>query len=551
MSNLLPEKEQTYQMRYYTLGKIFPIILLSLFLFNSLPAHTSNNKVLLLPLAVYAERPLDHIRKGAASMLTSRLAGGGIAVIGEEGIERYLDEEERRGITSEKRAEELIRKLDADYAIFGTITAVGSKYSLDFSLLKSEKGDLPLTRFSKVVDEERFIPEFSDVANQLRAAIEGKRIAQRELSKPPVLPKTSPPKGIFSKLEDDKERLPDEERGIVFKPTPESKPLQPTGTIPLQMEVMSFDMGDLDGDGNVELVIVDREKMLVYKREGKSFVLIDTRKTSWGEEFFKVSVGDIDNNGKAEICVVSLYGMRARSSVFECASEFTRLSRMIGHLRIVKDPIEMTTLLLFQGSEVNQFFSGPICHMNYGGKGKLNKGQELPDMRGAQFYTLVQFDLNEDGTHEWVGLGKPNLDDKSRLHVWGERGQLLWRGKRELGGTNNAIRAGEAAPEGLPPRISFNSRLVIADIDGDGRRDVVAIENIPMIGKLLNFKVYVKSQLIAYRVEGITLSPAGTTGEIDYCVTDMQSDGQSLFLAAHKGKVSNIGKKSGLIMWFE
>jgi len=31
----------------------------------------------------------------------------------------------------------------------------------------------------------------------------------------------------------------------------------------------------------------------------------------------------------------------------------------------------------------------------------------------------------------------------------------------------------------------------------------------------------------------------------------MQSDGQSLFLAAHKGKISNIGKKSGVIMWFE
>lgn len=530
------------------------IIFIALFAFAlSLPlvAHASNKKVLLLPLAIYADRPLDHIRKGAASMLASRLAGDGLAVIGEEMIEIYLNEGDKKGIASEKRAEELIRKLDADYAIFGSITAIGSKFSLDFSLLKSEKAGLPLARFSKVVAEDRFIPEFSDVANQLRAAIEGKRIAQREISKPPVLPKTSPAKDIFSDLEHDKERPPDEEKGLTFKPTPESKPLKPTGKIPLNIEAMSFDMGDLDGDGNVELVIVDRKKMLVYRREGKFFVLIDTRKPSWGEEFFKVSVGDIDNNGKAEIFVVSLYGMRARSSVFERTTELTRLSRMTGHLRIVKDPIEMKTLLLFQGSEVNRFFSGPIYHMNYVAKGKLTKGTELPEMRGAQFYTLVRYDLNEDGNHEWLGLGKSNLDDQSRLHVWGERGQLLWRGKRELGGTNNAIRAGEAPPEGLPPRISFNSRLVVADIDGDGRRDVVAIENIPMIRKLLNFKVYVKSQLIAYRVEGTTPSPAWTTGEIDYCVTEMQSDGQSLFLAAHKGKISNIGKKSGSIMWFE
>ncbi len=530
---------------------IILILLFALALSPSTVALSSDKKVLLLPLTMYADRPLDHIRKGAASMLASRLAGGGIAVIGPESIESYLNEEEKRGITSEKRAQELMRKLDADYAIIGAITAVGSKYSLDFSLLKSEKGGLPLTRLSKVVGEDRFIPEFSDVANQLRAAIEGKSITSREISRPPVLPKTSPAKGIFSRLEQDKERPSEQEEGIAFKPTTESKPVKPTGKIPLDMEAMSFDMGDLDGDGNVELVVVDREKMLVYQREGRSFVLVDTLNAPWGEEFFKVSVGDIDNNGRAEIYVVSLYGMRARSSVFERASELTRLSRMTGHLRVVKDPIEMKTILLFQGSEVNQFFSGPIYQMNYGERGKLNKGPELPEMRGAQFYTLVRYDLNEDGNHEWVGLGKPNLDDKSRLHVWGERGQLLWQGKEELGGTNNAIRTGQAPPEGLPPRISFNSRLVVADIDGDGRRDVVALENIPMIGKLLNFKVYVKSQLIAYRVEDTTLSPAWSTGEIDYCVTDMQTEGKSLFLAAHKGKVSNIGKKSGLIMWFE
>jgi len=483
-------------------------------------------------------------------MLSSRLAGGDLAVISGDTIEGSLTEEEKKGITSEKRAEELMRELGADYAIFGSITAIGSTYSLDLSLLKSKEGSPPM-RFSSVVAEDQFISEFSNMANQVRAAIEGKGIAQKEPAKPPALPETSSTKGIFTKSEEDKARSPDREEGMAFKPTEESRPLKPTGTIPLTMEVMSFDMGDLDGDGKVELVLVDRKKMLVYRREGKTFALIDTLKASWGEEFFKVSVGDVDNNGTAEIYVVGLYGMRARTSVYERVEEIKRLERKTGHIRVIRDSIENKSLLLFQGSKVNEFFSGPIYSMNYDERGNLIKGEKLPEMKGAQFYTLVRSDLNEDGTHEWVGLGEPNLDDKSRLHVWGERGQILWRGKKELGGTNNAIRVGEPEPEGLPPRISFNSRLVLADIDGDGRKDVVASENIPMIEKLLNFKVYVKSQVIAYRIEGTTLSPAWSAGEIDYCVTDMQSDSQALFLAAHRGKVSNIGKKSGVIMWFE
>jgi len=531
-------------------GKILLASLLSLILCLPVPALASYKNIVLFPLALYADQSKAYIGQGIKSMLISRISGGDIEIVPDEKYASLLSEKEGKGIISEKRAEELMRELGADCAVFGTITVVGGAYSLDLSLIKSEEG-LPPERVSKVVTEDRFIPEFSDAANQLVAAMEGRRIAQREPSKPPVPPEAGPIKDIFSPLDQDKEMPPDEEKGVSFTPVSESKPLRPTGTIPLTTEVMSFDTGDLDGDGKAELVAVDKGNMYVYCREGKTFVLIDTRKASWGEELFKVSVGDIDRNGKAEIYAVGLYGMRARTMVYERSSEFKRLFRMTGHLRTVKDPIEMKDLLLFQGTEVNRFFTGPISSMNYDESGKLITGVKLPEMKGAQFYTLVRYDLNHDGNQEWVGLGEPNLDDKSRLHVWGERGQILWRGKKVLGGTNNAVRAGEPEPESLPPRISFQSRLVIADIDGDGSREVIALENIPLIDKLLNFKVYVKSRLIAYRVEGAALSPAWSTGEIDYCVTDMQSGGRTLFLAAHKGKISNIGKKSGVIMWFE
>jgi len=66
-----------------------------------------------------------------------------------------------------------------------------------------------------------------------------------------------------------------------------------------------------------------------------------------------------------------------------------------------------------------------------------------------------------------------------------------------------------------------------------------------------NIKIYTKSNIIAYRREGTRLSPAWTTEDIDWCVTDMQVHGQSLFLAAQKGKVIIITKGSGCIMWFE
>jgi len=98
--------------------------------------------------------------------------------------------------------------------------------------------------------------------------------------------------------------------------------------------------------------------------------------------------------------------------------------------------------------------------------------------------------------------------------------------KERLGRINNAIRLGSAYPEDLPPLIPFNSRFLITDIDGDGKKEIVAIKNIPLIGHLLNFKVFTKSNLIAHRIEGTSLFPAWATGEIDYCLTDMQAEGR-------------------------
>lgn len=544
---------RTYQMKHYAMGKLFPLFLVPLLLFHPSQAHTSDTKVLLLPVALYADTPLEHVRKGVDSMLSSRLAGGGIRVVSSQRIGRFLTEKEKEGISSEKRAEELTRKLESDFAVFGSITAIGDSYSLDLGLVHLEAKKTPrITRVSKTADKNQFIPVLSEAAGQLRATILGKEVGSEAAPKPPEKPKGTPPKEVFSKLDQETQQPLGGERDVPFKPTLDSRDFTPTGSIRLNMAVMSFDIGDLDGDGAVELVIIDRKKMLVYERHKDQFVLQDTRKASWGEEFFKVSVADIDRNGMEEIYVVALYGKRARTTVFERAQEFRKVVRKTGHIRAIKNPTGRSPFLLFQGSELNEFFSGPMYHLNYDTGGSLTKGKELPAMKGAQFYTLMPFELDEAGSRGWLGLGEPNLYKQAQLHLWGKRGEVLWKGEKDLGGTNNAVRAGEKEdPEGLEPRVPFDSRLTFIDIDGDGEREVVALANKSIIKHTQEFKVYTKSSLIAYERQGLALSPGWETAEIDYCITELQASGQALFLAAHKGKVLNIGKESGVIMWVE
>jgi len=541
---------------------IIGLFVLSIIFFHPVPASSSTKTLVLFPLAIYADQSKAYLGQGIKSMLVSRISGTGIEIVPDEKYTPLLIEKEEKGITSQKRAEELARRVTADYAIFGSITAIGGGYSLDLSLIALEKDGSKLTRLSKAVDEEQLIPQLSDVAYQLRALIEGKEIltttqtagkpAKKIAEKATVLSQPLTEKSIFSQIGSDKKEPQATEKGLVFKPTKEYQGFKPTGKISVGMSVMAFDMGDLDGKGGVELVVLGRKKLLLYTMHGASFALKDSLNAGIGEDFFKVSVGDVDNNGKAEIYLVSRYGVRARSTVFAWTGGFKRLDRLTGHMQVVKDPVSNKPLLLFQDSKVGEFFSGRIYGMKYGEGGKLTKGEKLPELEGGQFYTLALFDLNKDQEAEWIGLGEPNLVGESNLSVWDRAGAIIWSGKKGLGGTNNAIRLEEENVEGdLPPTIPFNSRLVIADIDGDGEMDIVAIKNINPVKYLQNINFYTKANLIVYRREGLSLSPAWTTRDIDWCVTDITVQGNTLFLAAQKSKMINIGKGSGQIMWFE
>ncbi|HUT69109.1 MAG TPA: VCBS repeat-containing protein [Desulfatiglandales bacterium] len=548
--NPLLVNEQVHRRRYCKsiLSILFPVVLVSLTFSLFVPASASAKRLVLLPLKIYADESKSYVRTGVRSMLLSRLAGGDIEIIPDGKLADLLSEEEKGGITAQTRAEELTRDLGADYAVYGSITVIGAGYSLDLSLLQAGESGSTVTRVSRAVNEDQFIPQLADLANQVRAVIEGREVpAPKPKEKAATVPESQTTKGMFSKMEGEKQTPSTPQKGLSFKPTSEYQEFKPTYTIPVSMELMAFDTGDLDGDGMAELAVLGRKNLAIYQGQGERFVLKDNFEPSFGEEFLKVSVGDVDGNGKAEIYVVGLSGLRARTTVLEWAGAFHRLYRKTGHLQAIRSPAGGNPLLLFQNSTVSDFFRGDIYAMDYGGGDTLTRKEELPTLRGVQFYTLTRYDLDGDGNHEWLGFR-----DDERLYVWDQNGAVLWKGDEKIAGTNNAINIGEKqSPGDDPPRVPLDSRLLITDIDGDGINEILAIKNIPLVKYVEGLKIYTKSHLIAFRVEGTGLVPALTTRQIDYCLVDIQAEGSALFLAAQKPKLSAFGKGSGLIMWFE
>ena len=510
------------------------VFLVAFILFLTPVTQAAEKELALFPIAFYIDSSKDFLKQGIRSMLMSRLSGEGIRVVDKDRIDPILNDNDRKGITSKERAADLAKSLKAQYAIFGSITSIGVNYSLDLAILDISKPEPELTRIAEIVNENELIPKLGALAQQFKIIMEGRlEPGPKSAQTLKILERAQTGMHLFELQADGQYAI------------------RPTGFKPMGIDFMACDTGDLDGDGEMEIIILGRDKLQIFHKKDETLELKGSLKSGLGKSFITVSVGDTDQNGKAEICVIRRSGeARPLSMVYEWTGKFVKRYEQTGHLQIATSQTNGKSTLLFQDSSSIDFFSGGIWVVVYQA-GKLVKKEELEGLDGAQFYTLTFYDLNGDGKEEILGLGRPDLSETAKLYVWDHNGEYIWRSENRFGGTNNYIRLSLGSTEQGSIRVPFNSKPLIADVNGDGNIEVLMIKGTPSIEKLENLKIFVKSNLTAFEVDGIELFSSWTSKNMDYCITGMQMAGQTLFLVGHKGHMSNFGKQVGRIMWVE
>jgi hypothetical protein len=237
-------------------------------------------------------------------------------------------------------------------------------------------------------------------------------------------------------------------------------------------EVIDFDVGDLNGDGKNEFVLIDRYRVMIFENKKGHLKRISMVKTSKiANHFLAVDVGDINGNGRDEIFVTNQVGDKLESFALETRPKkkgFHYIWKEANlYFRIIR-PLGKRPVLMSQSPGFQNPFQGPIKKVFFK-NGKYRQGPKLntPEVYGTHFilYGLTQQDLNGNGTTETIVL-----DNNYHLRVYSPNGRLVVKSSDYYGHDPRLIEVGvkeEIAGivrQGDPVR--FKGRLQFVKVGG-------------------------------------------------------------------------------------
>jgi hypothetical protein len=246
-------------------------------------------------------------------------------------------------------------------------------------------------------------------------------------------------------------------------------------------EVVDFDVGDLNGDGKKEYVLIDRYRVMVFElKKGRLRKIGQMRAKKGIDHFLGVDVGDINGNGRDEIFVTNQKGIKLESFALERQPEkkgFKHVWKDVNlYFRIIR-PFGEKPTLLSQSPGFETPFMGPIKKVIFKNR-RYIQGRKLntPDVHGRQFilYGLTQTDLNGDKIKETV-----ILDDQYHLRAYTQKGKVLVKSEEYYGHdprlVNVAVVDDIGTGDTLGKPIRYKSRLEF--VKNGNRRFLVLPKN--------------------------------------------------------------------------
>ena len=487
-------------------------------------------RVLILPFQLLGFQQMSYLRGAMVNMMASRMGlTGRFEILDESRVLKSLERVELGTIDGE-RAAAAGRLVGADFVVVGGLTKLGNKISLDAKALEVKTGRVVARAFSATQSLEDVIVKVEVLADQISAGILGP-VAVRKVApesspqKPRATPVAPDPRlaELVTKLIDERlanltpaapdpkpdkpVRRSDSERGEVKFNTPSEGPVslasakESERVRPIKFfkegeraygkpdwqsrtflrRLMDVAVGDVTGDGKVELLVLLDDQLRVYKWQGRGFnqLLHVLNAEDVTRIFYSLDVADINGNGVEEVFVTSLssQGPSLSSFVLEYKNDkFIKTWTDVDRYLRVMDVGAGKRMLLSQERGSASPFYGPVHKMTWR-RGRYVDGGSLSLPEKANIYNFVRVDLNGSGTAKTVLMsedGEIYLYDGSERKLTNRKGVYYGKHERYIEYEEAVI---NVTGEENFKRLTHHGRLPLGDMDGNGRLEIVTVRN--------------------------------------------------------------------------
>ena len=507
------------------------LFLLSGILFTATAvAAQTPSKILLLPFKIHSEKNLSFLNRGISSMLASRLSASGKAAV-------FQDASAGRAVLEAPDGSEIqvalkqASALGAQYVVTGSLTVFGSSVSTDAKLIGVAE-QRPLVTFSQVgTNTGDVIAHIHQFAAQVNTDIFGMVAAAPRPAYGPVVSAApavvAPPAAA----------VPAPVSAAIPQAAPKSTGQQPQApeiwrSSRIKDEIRSMAAGDVDGDGQVEIAMAVGHDITVHRYEAGRLTTVAEIKGESYETLLGVDVADINGNGRAELYITRLNRMdRLSSSVMEWSgSGFRTLAQDLNwYFRVTNGPADSPILVGQRRRSVGPTGSGEfempgsvklfmpgIFQLDWAGS-RLEAGQRLNLPKGIFVYGFAFGDV--------MGKGQPMvvaLTESNRLRIFDQDGRKEWTASDRYGGSSLYMEYPSADDKTQTERYYLLQRVLVADLNRDGRPELLVSKNKDIAGGFLkSFRRYSSGNVNCLSWETVTMKTRWQTEEISGYVSDI------------------------------
>ena len=377
-----------------------------------------------------------------------------------------------------KAPEAAAREAKVPLLLRGTVSKLGKGYSVDTTVTDLDTGRTAGAYFAVAATEDDIIAQLGVLSGEISEKLFGVQGAiratapQAPLAVSPAPPAFPAPSGIPAI------GGPSVARAL----TPPSASVPATlaeGWTPSSMkkvgqsdkiadEIVGVVAGDVDADGNGEVVLWARSTIYVYRVKGDEILPYTRISRSAQNHILNVETIDLDGDGKKDLVVTNLQADRMTSYVFLRKGDgFVEIPGTTRHHLVVLRGWNGKTIVAGQRQGINEPFQGKIYAMKWDGKA-LSEGEPLPldtsilPVSGGGVYSLSPLPPAKDG--RWL-----YLDVEEKLRILDARGKSVYKSKSNYGAPADGFEYGELNRlEGRYPTLPVrHSPRVITGIKGE------------------------------------------------------------------------------------